>query len=99
MLTVDKVIRTLRKQMGPHVRHQAKWELRDGGAIWCRQCDRRIVDFVAFQKLGPLLSPDAQAQVRDSITEWLAQTAEKDARIFPIHRPDARLVTAKRIAT
>lgn len=98
LVTVDRVVRGLAQMMGPHVRHQSKWEARDGGAIWCRECERMVVDVLAFKRLGILLlDADGQARARDAISRWLAAVAEPAARLtFPIHKPD-RLVVAKRI--
>lgn len=98
LVTVDRVVRGLAQMMAPHVRHQSKWEARDGGAIYCRECEKAVVDVLAMKRLGVLLlSPDDQGRAREAISRWLAAVAEPAARLtFPIHKPD-RLVIADRI--
>ncbi len=83
LLTTDRIVRSLTKRLAPHIGHQKRWESRDGVAIFCLEHDREIMSMEDMINLGiPLLSPQAQDRVQESVSRWIRDNSPEDTRLI-----------------
>ncbi len=82
LLTTDRIVRSLTGRLAPHLGHQKRWESRDGVAIYCLEHDAEIMTMRDMIDLGiPLLSPQAQDRVRESVSRWIRDNSPEDAKL------------------
>ena len=81
--SVKYAFRKITGRLAPHLPHQNKWENKDGGGIYCHECERRILEATDFIRLGVhRMRPDQKERLRDGIARWIRANSPDSARII-----------------
>lgn len=80
MLTVDKVVRSLRHGIAPHLHHQQAWQT-NGEGIWCARCMQLVVDARTIAATS-ILSEAARDRIRESVSRWIREQSPESARLI-----------------